>query len=55
VKGERRVTQKALSYGFSLDRHVPGGHLLRKIDRFVDRGELRQGVERRHGRRARPR
>ena len=36
MMGERRVMQEALFYGFSLERHVPGHHLLRKIDRFVD-------------------
>jgi hypothetical protein len=35
MMGERRV-QEALFYGFSLERHVPDDHLLRKIDRFVD-------------------
>jgi hypothetical protein len=39
--GERRVMQEALLYGFSLERHVPDGHLLRKIDRFVDLTGLR--------------
>jgi hypothetical protein len=34
--GEPRVMQEALFYGFSLERHVPDNHLLRKIDRFVD-------------------
>ena len=38
---ERRVMQEALFYGFSLERHVPDDHLLRKIDRFVDLSELR--------------
>jgi transposase len=33
--------QEALFYGFSLERHVPDGHLLRKIDRFVDLTGLR--------------
>jgi hypothetical protein len=28
--------QEALFYGFSLERHVPEDHLLRRIDRFVD-------------------
>jgi len=28
--GERRVMQEALFYGFSLERHVPDNHLLRK-------------------------
>ena len=39
VMGERRVMQEALFYGFSLERHVPDDHLLRKIDRFVDLSE----------------
>src|SRR5215468_10316858 len=41
MMGERRVMQEALFYGFSLERHVPDNHLLRKIDRFVDLSELR--------------
>ena len=36
MMGERRVMQEALFYGFSLERHVPDDHLLRRIDRFVD-------------------
>ena len=36
MMGERTVMQEALFYGFSLERHVPEDHLLRKIDRFVD-------------------
>ena len=36
MMGERRVMQETLFYGFSLERHVPVDHLLRKIDRFVD-------------------
>jgi transposase len=41
MMGERRVMQEALFYGFSLERHVPDNHLLRKIDRFVDLSDLR--------------
>jgi len=41
MMGERRVDQGALFYEFSLDRHVPADHLLRRIDRFVELGELR--------------
>jgi transposase len=41
MMGERRVMQEALFYGFSLERHIPDNHLLRKIDRFVDLSELR--------------
>ena len=41
MMGERRVMQEALFYGFSLERHVPSDHFLRKIDRFVDLSEVR--------------
>ena len=46
MMGERRVMQEALFYGFSLERHVPGDHLLRRIDRFVDLSEVRAYLER---------
>jgi transposase len=45
MMGERRVMQEALFYGFSLERHVPDDHLLRKIDRFVDLSEVRAHLE----------
>ena len=45
MMGERRVMQEALFYGFSLERHVPDNHLLRKIDRFVDLSEVRRHME----------
>src|ERR1700678_4083486 len=45
MMGERRVMQEALFYGFSLERHVPDSHLLRKIDRFVDLSEVRRHLE----------
>jgi transposase len=41
MMGERRVMQEALFYRFSLERHVPDHHLLRKIYRFVDLSALR--------------
>ena len=41
MMGERRVMQEALFYGFSLERHVPDNHMLRKIGRFVDLSDLR--------------
>src|SRR5450432_1039909 len=44
MMGERRVMQESLFYGFSVERHVPDDHLLRKIDRFVDLSELRAGL-----------
>ena len=42
MMGEQRTMQEALFYGFSLERHVPSDHLLRKIDRFVDLTEVRR-------------
>jgi hypothetical protein len=36
MMGHRQVEQAALFYEFSLEKHVPGDHLLRSIDRFVD-------------------
>jgi transposase len=36
MMGDRRVDQGSLFYRFSLDRHVPAGHMLRAVDRFVD-------------------
>ena len=41
MMGERRVDQAALFYTFSLEDHVPGSHLLRSIDRFVELEGLR--------------
>ena len=41
MMGERRAEQAALFYEFSLERHVPVDHLLRRIDLFVDLGKLR--------------
>ncbi len=42
MMGERTVMQEALFYGFSLERHVPDDHLLRRIDRFVHLSGLRE-------------
>ena len=42
MMGPRQIEQGALFYEFSLDTHVPGDHLLRSIDRFVDLTGLRQ-------------
>ncbi len=41
MMGERGVMQEALFYEFSLERHVPVGHLVRAIDRFVDLSGIR--------------
>ena len=42
MMGPQQVEQGALFYAFSLDAHVPGDHLLRSIDRFVDLSEVRR-------------
>ena len=42
MMGERQTDQPALFYEFSLERHVPGDHLLRSIDRFVELGDIRE-------------
>jgi hypothetical protein len=44
MMGERWVMQEALFYGFSLERHVPDSHMLRRIDRFVDLSEVRARI-----------
>ena len=41
MMGPRQVAQGALFYEFSLEDHVPGDHLLRSIDRFVDLSGVR--------------
>ena len=45
MMGERRVGQDALFYGFSLERHVPAGHMLRSIDRFVELSGVRAHLQ----------
>jgi hypothetical protein len=45
MMGERTVMQEALFYSFSLERHVPSDHLLRKIDRFIDLSGVRALLE----------
>ena len=42
MMGERHVAQAALFYEFSLETHIPTGHLLRSIDRFVELDGLRR-------------
>jgi transposase len=44
MMGSQRVEQGELFYDFSLERHVPGEHLLRSIDRFVDLSEIRRDL-----------
>ena len=40
--GPRQEAQGALFYEFSIEDHVPQGHLLRSIDRFVDLSGIRR-------------
>jgi transposase len=39
--GPRQEFQAALFYEFNLEDYVPGDHLLRSVDRFVDLGDVR--------------
>ena len=41
MMGSRQEAQASLFYEFSLEDHVPQGHLLRSIDRFVDLSGIR--------------
>jgi transposase len=45
MMGERTVSQEALFYSFSLERHVPESHMLRSIDRFVDLSGIREHLK----------
>ena len=45
MMGERTGLQEALFYGFSLEGHVPLVHMLRAIDRFVNRGDIRERLK----------
>jgi transposase len=42
MMGQQAGAQEHLFYAFNLDGHVPPDHLLRRIDRFLDLGDLRQ-------------
>ena len=46
--------QWSLFHGFSLEEHVPEDHLLRSIDRFVERVSMRQHLEPCYGTIGRP-
>ena len=45
MMGERTVMQEALFYSFRIEDHVPGDHLLRSIDRFVDLSGIREHLK----------
>jgi len=42
MMGQLPAAQNSLFYEFSLEQHVPQGHLLRQIDRFLDFDSIRQ-------------
>ena len=42
MMGSQGAGQAPLFYAFNLEDHIPGDHLLRSIDRFMDLRELRQ-------------
>ena len=54
MKGPRQVAQGSLSYEFLIEDHVPPDHLLRAIDRFVDRGDIHRHLAPFHGTTGRP-
>jgi len=54
MMGHRQVEQAALFYEFSLERHVPTGHQLRSIDRFVALEDLRRELAPYYGSIGRP-
>jgi len=42
MMGPQQVAQGALFYRFSIEDHVPGDHLVRSIDRFMDLSDIRR-------------
>jgi transposase len=46
MMGQQCDGQASLFYKFCLEDRVPADHVLRKIDRFLDLGTLRQGLAR---------
>ncbi len=45
MMGSKQEFQSALFYEFSLDEHVPGNHLLRSIDQFIDLSDVRDHLK----------
>ena len=54
MMGDRLVMQECLFYEFRLDDHVPGDHLLRRIDCFLDLDGLRRHLGPYYGTTGRP-
>jgi transposase len=45
MMGSKQEFQSSLFYEFSLDEHVPGNHLLRSIDQFIDLSDVRDHLK----------
>ncbi|MEM8993037.1 MAG: transposase, partial [Pseudomonadota bacterium] len=41
MMGPRQVAQGSLFYELSIEDHVPQGHLVRRLDRFLDLSKIR--------------
>jgi transposase len=54
MMGHRQVEPAALFYEFSLERHIPPGHLLRSVDRFVELSDFRRELARFYSSTGRP-
>ena len=51
---QRSGIQEKLFYSFSLEEYVPGDHLLRRIDQFLDLSDLREHLAGFYGNTGRP-
>ena len=45
MMGQQAAAQNELFYEFNLEQHIPGNHLLRQIDKFLDFDQIRQQFE----------
>jgi len=54
MMGPKQVAQGSFFYGFSIEDHVPGDHLLRKIDHFLDLSDIRSHLAPFYSQRGRP-
>lgn len=45
MMGSNQEFQSSLFYEFSVDEHVPGNHLLRSIDQFIDLSDVRDHLK----------
>jgi hypothetical protein len=45
MMGQSNGKQDRLFYSFNLDDHVPAGHMLRSIDRYLDLTDLHKHLD----------